>query len=171
MVDTKKDVPSDEGTKTQTSVELQTIQSAYKLDGKNYLKWSQLIRTILKGKGKISHLSGTGPKQGDPGFEAWDEEDSMIMAWLWNSMMPEVSDTVMFMATSKDIWDVAPESMIQEFLPGEYVVSMRHLVQMKKETVIYLNMPNSELSPTRKSYTLSRSMNSLRITASSGHLV
>ena len=29
---------------------------------------------------------GTGPKLGDPCFEAWDEEDSMIMVWLWNSM-------------------------------------------------------------------------------------
>ncbi|RVW25355.1 hypothetical protein CK203_117722 [Vitis vinifera] len=36
---------------------------------------------------------GSGPKPGDPRFEAWDEEDSMIMAWLWNSTTPEISDT------------------------------------------------------------------------------
>lgn len=30
---------------------------------------------MLKGKGKINHLMGTGPKPGDPRFEAWDEED------------------------------------------------------------------------------------------------
>ena len=35
---------------------------------------------MLKGKEKINHLMGTGPKPGDPHFEAWDEEDSMIMA-------------------------------------------------------------------------------------------
>ncbi|XP_024021990.1 uncharacterized protein LOC112091778 [Morus notabilis] len=29
-------------------------------------------------KGKLNHLLGTGPKQGDPKFDAWDEEDSMI---------------------------------------------------------------------------------------------
>ena len=57
---------------------------------KNYLKWSQLVCTVLKGKGKISHLMGTGLKPGDPRFEAWDEEDSMIMAWLRNSMTPEM---------------------------------------------------------------------------------
>ncbi|KAL6311361.1 hypothetical protein AAG906_011208 [Vitis piasezkii] len=45
---------------------------------------------------------GTGPKLGDPHFEAWDEEDSMIMAWLWNSMIPEISDTCMFLATARD---------------------------------------------------------------------
>ncbi|RVW87877.1 hypothetical protein CK203_039715 [Vitis vinifera] len=46
------------------------------------------------GKGKISHLMGTGLKPGDPRFEAWDEEDSMIMAWLRNSMTPEMRHIV-----------------------------------------------------------------------------
>ena len=49
--------------------ELQNIQAAYKLDGNNYLKWSQLFRTVLKGKGKISNLMGTGSKPGDPRFK------------------------------------------------------------------------------------------------------
>ncbi|XP_034693588.1 uncharacterized protein LOC117920265 [Vitis riparia] len=53
---------------------------------------------------------GTGPKLGDPHFEAWDEEDSMIMAWLWNSMIPEISDTCMFLATAKDIWDAIQQT-------------------------------------------------------------
>ncbi|GMP34630.1 hypothetical protein CsSME_00007420 [Camellia sinensis var. sinensis] len=68
----------------------------------NYLKWSQFVRTFLKGKGKLSHLLGTGPKPEDPKFTEWDEEDSMVMFWLWNSMMPEVSNTCMFLTTSRD---------------------------------------------------------------------
>ena len=58
---------------------------------------------MLKGKGKINHLMGKGLKPGDPRFEVWDVEDSMIMAWLWNSMTPEISDTCMFLAMAKDI--------------------------------------------------------------------
>ena len=27
------------------------------------------------------------------------------MAWLWNSMTPDISDTCMFWTTAKDIWD------------------------------------------------------------------
>ena len=65
---------------------------------------------MLKGKGKISHLMGTEPKPGDPCFEVWDEEDSIIMAWLWNSMTPEISDTCMFLATAKDIWDAIQQT-------------------------------------------------------------
>ncbi|RVX16321.1 hypothetical protein CK203_014550 [Vitis vinifera] len=101
---------SEEIVRSQQSGELQNIQATYRLDEKNYLKWSQLVRTVLKGKGKISHLMGIGPKPGDPRFEAWDEEDSMIMAWLWNSMTPEISDTCMFLATAKDIWDAIQQT-------------------------------------------------------------
>ena len=47
---------------------------------------------------------GTWSKPGDLCFEVWDE-NSMIMAWLWNSMTPEISDTCMFLSMTKDIWD------------------------------------------------------------------
>ena len=73
--------------------ELQNIQAAYRFNGKNYLKWLLLVHTFLKGKGKLSHLLGMGPRRGDSRFDAWDEQDSLIMAWLWNSMTPEISDT------------------------------------------------------------------------------
>ncbi|RVX08315.1 Retrovirus-related Pol polyprotein from transposon RE1 [Vitis vinifera] len=110
VAETTTTAQSEEIVRSQQSGELQNIQAAYRLDGKNYLKWSQLVRTVLKGKGKISHLMGTGPKPGDPHFEAWDEEDSMIMAWLWNSMTPEISNTCMFLAIAKDIWDAIQQT-------------------------------------------------------------
>ena len=87
---------SEEIVQSQQPWELQNIQVAYRLDGKNYLKWSQLVHIVLKGKGKISHLMGTGPKPEDPRFEVWDEEDSMIMAWPWNSMTPEIRQLRIF---------------------------------------------------------------------------
>ncbi|KAK8335519.1 hypothetical protein V6Z12_A09G059600 [Gossypium hirsutum] len=90
--------------------EFQNIQVAYRLNGKNYLKWSQLVRTFLKGRGKLSHLLRTGPKEGDPKFDARDEQDSIVMSWLWNSMMPEISDTCMFLSTSKEIWEAVKQT-------------------------------------------------------------
>ena len=80
VAETTTTAQSEEIVQSQQPRELQNIQAAYKLDGKNYLKWSQLVRIVLKRKGKISHLMGTKPKLGDPCFEVWDEEDSMIMA-------------------------------------------------------------------------------------------
>ncbi|KAI3410308.1 Fe2OG dioxygenase domain-containing protein [Psidium guajava] len=49
---------------------LLNMRPTYRLNEKNYLKWSQFVKTYLKGKGKLNHLLGTGPKQGDPGFDA-----------------------------------------------------------------------------------------------------
>ncbi|XP_068479886.1 uncharacterized protein [Phaseolus vulgaris] len=98
------------GDRSQTAGELQNVHSAYRLNGKNYLKWSQLIRTILKGKGKVSHLTDIAPDEQDAKFKSWDEEDSMIMAWLWNSMVPEISDTCMFLKSAKEIWEAVEQT-------------------------------------------------------------
>ncbi|KAK5845892.1 hypothetical protein PVK06_002134 [Gossypium arboreum] len=57
--------------------EFQNIQVAYRLNEKIYLKWSQLVHTFLKRRGKLSHLLRIGPKEGDPKFDVWDEQDSM----------------------------------------------------------------------------------------------
>ena len=101
---------SEEVIRSQQPGELQNIHATYRLNGRNYLKWSQLVRIILKGKGKIGHIMGTGPGKKDPLFGVWDEEDSMIMAWLWNSMNPEISDTCMFLSNAKEIWDTIQQT-------------------------------------------------------------
>ena len=81
MTDTTSSTVEEEQT-VRSTTELQNIQAAYRLNGKNYLKWSQLVRMFLKGKGKLGHLLKTGPEKGTVGSEAWEEEDSMIMSWL-----------------------------------------------------------------------------------------
>jgi hypothetical protein len=50
------------------------------------------------------------PSPEDPKFTLWDEEDSMIMSWLWNSIMPEVCGPYMFLVITKDIWDVVRQT-------------------------------------------------------------
>lgn len=85
--------------------DLQNVRATYRLNEKNYLKWSQFVKTYLKGKGRLSHLLRMGPTPEDPTFNAWDEVDSMIMSWLWDSMDPAISDTCMFLKTAKEIWD------------------------------------------------------------------
>lgn len=79
-------------------MKFQAIQAVYCLNAKNYLNWLQLLRMILKEKWKISHILGTGSKLGDPQFDVYDEEDSMIMTWLWDSISPKISNTCMFLS-------------------------------------------------------------------------
>lgn len=34
----------------------------------------------------------------------------MVMSWLWNSMVPEISDTCMFLPTAKEIWEAVEKT-------------------------------------------------------------
>ncbi|KAG5004012.1 hypothetical protein JHK86_028151 [Glycine max] len=88
------------------TVELENIQPNLRLNGKNYLKWSHFVQTFLKGKGKLNRLIEKDVlKSIDVTFGAWDEADAIVMSWLWNSMVPELSDACMFMKTAKDVWE------------------------------------------------------------------
>ena len=73
-------------------------------------QWSQLVKTFLKVKGKLNHLNGTSPKPEDPKFNTWDEEDSMTMSWLWNSMEPEISKNCMFVTIANKIWETTHQT-------------------------------------------------------------
>lgn len=117
----------------KTIKELQNIQAVYKLKGKNYLKWSQHFHTLLKGKGKISHLTGSGCNQKILVLKSWDEEDSMIMAWSWNSMTPEISNTCMFLVMTKDIWDAVQQSIPKLERLQVYEVKVKTIVKTVTE--------------------------------------
>lgn len=83
--------------------ELGNIQAAYRLNGRNYMVWSQVVHTKLKGRGKFHHLLDPAPSKEDAKFTAWDIKDSLIMSWLWGSMFPEVSGNCMFLTSAKEI--------------------------------------------------------------------
>ena len=90
--------------------DLPNVPTVYKLNGTNFLSWSQFVRTFWKGRGKLSHLLETGPKPGDSNFDAWDEEDSLVMSWLWNSMEADISQTCLFLSTAKEVWDAVHQT-------------------------------------------------------------
>ncbi|RDX77314.1 hypothetical protein CR513_42577, partial [Mucuna pruriens] len=73
--------------------ELPNLVGPSQVDDRNYLQWTQYIHTMLKKRKKLSHI------------EAWDDEDSLIMTWLWNSMTPEISRNYMFYSFVHEIWE------------------------------------------------------------------
>ncbi|RDX79731.1 hypothetical protein CR513_39812, partial [Mucuna pruriens] len=62
--------------------ELPNLVGPFRLDDRNYLQLAQYIRTTFKGRKKLSHIEGSGPPRHDTKFEAWDDEDFLIMTWL-----------------------------------------------------------------------------------------
>ena len=82
--------------------------TVHKLDGSNYLEWAQSVKLVIDGRGKIGHLTGEikQPAIGDPNLKRWSSENSLIIAWLINSMEPSIGKPHLFLPTSKDVWDI-----------------------------------------------------------------
>lgn len=95
---------------TPMAAELPTLHQSYRLDGRNYLQWAQLVKTLLKGRSKGSHLTADPPKEEDPSFIAWDVEDSRILSWLWSTMQPDISRNYMFLNTAKEVWETVQQT-------------------------------------------------------------
>lgn len=76
-----------------------------KLDGSNYAEWSQTVRLILDGKGKLGFLTGDVPVPATthPNYRFWKSENSSIIAWLINTMEVGMRKTYMYLPTAKDV--------------------------------------------------------------------
>ena len=86
--------------------------TSHKLNGHNYLQWSQSVMMFICGKGKDDYLTGevTIPEREDPKFKVWKSENNMIMSWLINSMINEIGENFLLYGTAKEIWDAAKET-------------------------------------------------------------
>ena len=81
-------------------------------DGTNYLSSSKSVTLFLKSEGKIGYVNVaiTSLNVGDPGFDKWDQEDSLVMSWLLRSMIPEIGEGFLSFDTAKDVWDIVFEA-------------------------------------------------------------
>ena len=85
-----------------------TLQITFhKLNGNNYLEWSQSVKLAVDGRGKLGYLTGevTKPASDDPTFTVWRSENSLVTAWLLNSMEASIAKPNLFLPTTKDVWD------------------------------------------------------------------
>lgn len=79
-----------------------------KLDGRNYLTWSQSALLCIKGKDKDKYLTGevSVPDLDSPTCRKCKTEKAKGMSWLLHSTKPEISSNYLFFKTAKQIWDV-----------------------------------------------------------------
>ena len=83
--------------------------TSHKLNGQNYLQWSQSVQMFICGRSKDDYLTGEAkaPKADDPKFRIWKAENNMVMSWLVNSMMPEIGENFLLYSTASEIWEAA----------------------------------------------------------------
>ena len=76
-----------------------------KLNGHNYLEWAQFVKLAIDGRGKMGHLTGeiSKPAAGDPNKKKWQSKNSLVIAWLINSMEPAIEKPHLFLPIAKDV--------------------------------------------------------------------
>ena len=85
-----------------------TIQiTSIKLNGDNFVRWSQSVRMYIRGREKTGYITGDtpAPLQEDPNYAKWDAENSMVMTWLVNSMEEEIGSNYMCYSTAQELWE------------------------------------------------------------------
>lgn len=85
--------------------------TGHRLNGGNYLQWSQMARIFICGRGKIEYLTGENAitDASDPKYKKWTQEDH-LMSWLFNSMQPEIAENFLLYKTAKAIWNAVEET-------------------------------------------------------------
>ncbi|KAL3530599.1 hypothetical protein ACH5RR_009921 [Cinchona calisaya] len=83
----------------------------HKLNGNNYLQWSQSIKMFMCGRGKDEYLTGeiVPPKADDPNYRAWKVQNNLIMSWLVNSTTNDIGENFLLYDTAQEIWEAAKE--------------------------------------------------------------
>ncbi|XP_073098866.1 uncharacterized protein [Elaeis guineensis] len=76
------------------------------LKGPNYPAWRRAIITALRAKRKIRFVDGTlaRPIDGSRDHFLWDTCNSMVMSWIYNSVVSEIYDSISFFESARDIW-------------------------------------------------------------------
>ncbi|RVW87342.1 hypothetical protein CK203_037241 [Vitis vinifera] len=66
--------------------------TAHKLNGQNYLQWSQSILMFIRGKEKDDYITGASaaPETIASTYKKWIAENNMVMSWLVNSMTADI---------------------------------------------------------------------------------
>jgi len=82
-----------------------------KLTGPNFQKWGRSVKIALRTKGKLGFLDGTcaKPGQSSPKLDQWMKCDSMVVSWLLNSMVPELSEAFLYVNSAQELWDELTE--------------------------------------------------------------
>ncbi|KAL5540397.1 hypothetical protein UlMin_042420 [Ulmus minor] len=86
--------------------------TGHKLNGKNFLQWSQSVIMFICEKGKDDYLTGVAVPHAkeDPKFKRWKAENNMVMSWLINSMNNDIGENFLLYETANEIWDAARET-------------------------------------------------------------
>ncbi|KAK8593973.1 hypothetical protein V6N12_046046 [Hibiscus sabdariffa] len=86
--------------------------TCHRLNGNNYLEWSQSVKIFLSGRERYWYVTREikNPAPTAAGYSPWMQDDNQVMTWLLNSMTPDVSKNFLLYTTSATIWETVKET-------------------------------------------------------------
>ncbi|GJZ61199.1 hypothetical protein Tco_0617336 [Tanacetum coccineum] len=75
-------------------------------NGSNFLGWSRTIKMALGAKLKLGFIDGSSPKPTviDNNYQRWIRCDYMVICWILNSMIAELSYSFLYAQSASDLW-------------------------------------------------------------------
>ncbi|XP_059312183.1 uncharacterized protein LOC132063580 [Lycium ferocissimum] len=75
-------------------------------DGKGFAGWRKGVLTALTAKNKDGFIDGTTSEPTDDAdlHKPWGRANNMVISWLLNSLSREISESVIYSSTTKDLW-------------------------------------------------------------------
>ena len=95
-----------------------------KLNGTNFQQWSRSVKIALRTITKIGFIEGTceRPASTSPKYEQWIRCDNMVVSWLLNSIVPELSEAFLYAGSAKELWSELAERFGQSNGPLLYQI-------------------------------------------------
>jgi len=91
-------------------LKLELMPNDVKLNGvSNYLSWSRRALLILKTKGLTEYVLGTVEETDDKGsseWKKWSVTDSLILAWMLNSLAPAIAASAEALPSASAVWSL-----------------------------------------------------------------
>ena len=107
-----------------------------KLNGLNYVEWSQHVLLVIEGKGRLEYLAGEAVA---PGEGSAEYKNSMVKAWLINSMEKGIGRTYLYFKTAKEIWDTMVE-LYSDVGNSAQIFELKSILKGKRKKKLDINM-------------------------------
>ncbi|KAL1322082.1 hypothetical protein AAHE18_14G170600 [Arachis hypogaea] len=88
------------------------------LTGNSYYSWNRSFTMAMISKNKYGFLIGSisSPLPDDPLFSAWERCNKSVLSWLFRSLSPSITQSVIYFATASSVWTDLKEQFAQSDL-------------------------------------------------------
>jgi len=91
----------------QTQSNLDNLSIDFKLNGDNYPLWETLMKKVIGGRGKKSHLTGipSAPEEIEPTHGKWEQADQTVFTWIIQNIEISLINNISQFPTTKALWE------------------------------------------------------------------